>query len=169
MMSLSMHGDYFSRYTFQAFTSYMSVIVSIQLDSSSSAWPACFRACLVSLARRDAAQLDFCGSFLSWPLNVRQFEAEACQSSTSRFSISKTWLSLRDPWLVRSAHPNSNAYFCLGIYLYRMVEVVLSSRKQGKSGTRPRRSSVLPTKRIGTGEDSYNFLIKENTFSRLIY
>ncbi len=33
-----------------------------------------------------------------------------------------------------------------------MVQVVLPSRKQGKSGIRPRRSSTLPTCRVGTGE-----------------
>ena len=40
-----------------------------------------------------------------------------------------------------------------------MVEVVLLLRKHGKSGTRPRRSSVLPTKRVRTREGSYSFLI----------
>jgi hypothetical protein len=43
--------------------------------------------------------------------------------------------------------------------LYGMVAVVFPSRKQGKSGTRPRRSLTQPTYRVGTGEGSYSFLI----------
>ena len=64
----------------------------------------------------------------------------------SQVLISYTWLPLRDPWLAPSAHPNSKACFCRGAYLpvYGMVDVALPWRKQGKRGTRPRRSSVLP-------------------------
>jgi hypothetical protein len=40
-----------------------------------------------------------------------------------------------------------------------MVAVAFQSRKQRKSGTRPRRSLTQPTYRVGTGEGSYSFLI----------
>ncbi len=36
-----------------------------------------------------------------------------------------------------------------------LVQVAFPSRKHGMSGTRPRRSSILPTLRVGTGEGSY--------------
>ncbi len=44
-----------------------------------------------------------------------------------------------------SAQQHSKASFCRLLYLCGIVEVVFPSRKHGMSGTRPRRSSTLPT------------------------
>jgi hypothetical protein len=56
-------------------------------------------------------------------------------------------------------HIQIKACFWRAEYLNGIVVVVLPPRKQGKSGTRPRRSLTQPTYRVSTGEGSYSFLI----------
>ena len=103
------------------------------------------RAFLVSQERLDASDLD-----LLRILSVLDTESPptlgwGLPKFHSQSLTSYTWLPLRDagPW--PSAHPNSKACFCRPAYLYGIVDVVLPARWQGNSGTRPRRSSKLPT------------------------
>ncbi len=124
------------------------------------------RACLVSQARRDVSDLDF-----RRILSVFATESPSIRGWGFHYQelISYAWLPLRYPGPAGpSAHPNLKAYFCRAAYLYGMVEVVLPSRKQGKSGTCPRRFSTLPTYRVGTEEDSCSFLIPFDSQAKIL-
>ncbi len=85
----------------------------------------------------------FCRSFRFWRQKGQQLEAGVCQSSTTRCWCHRHGCQCVIPCLCR--WPNSKDCFCRGAYWYGMVKVALPWRKHGKSGTRPRRSSVLPT------------------------
>ena len=106
---------------------------------------AILRAFLVSQARLDVSDLDFLRILSVLATESPPTLGWGLPKFHSQSLISYTWLPLRDagPW--PSAHPYSKACFCRPVYLYGIVYVELPSRKQGKSGTRPRRSSTLPT------------------------